>query len=463
MTANTSFSTTTQLLKSFITKQTITNDVITSEFDNSEYLINALLPIHILRNEDTKRITIYMSQSSTSVDGYLTSTDWNTFNNKVSSLTPGTNINISGTSTIPNVNLSISSDIDMSNNNLKNVKYFDFSGNEIDIRKSNEQRIYTTGNNITIKPSNVPSNILYLDASNIELSGPLNMNNLDINNIQFTLFKNNVDIREGNNEQRIYTNGSNILNITPKISGYVKIFSDLHLNNTNIRNIFYIDFNGNDIDIRKGSIKRIYTTGNEMHINPSNVPSNILYLDASNVNVSGYIDFSGNNVDIREGNNEKRIYTTGNEMHINPSIQPLNTLYLDASNVSLNGNDLIIYDTSYNETFKDPSNNNNLHHYDLSMNIYNIGKSVILTIPDISCNIGNTDASYVEITTDIDALFRPRQTIIYPIIVSEDNTTKTEKIEFSNDGKIKMYKIDGTGWNADKRIFISSQTFTYSK
>ena len=413
MTANTSFSTTTQLLKSFITKQTITNDVITSEFDNSEYLINALLPIHILRNEDTKRTTIYMSQSSTSVDGYLTSTDWNTFNNKVSSLTPGTNINISGTSTIPNVNLSISSDIDMSNNNLKNVKYFDFSGNEIDIRKSNEQRIYTTGNNITIKPSNVPSNILYLDASNIELSGPLNMNNLDINNIQFTLFKNNVDIREGNNEQRIYTNGSNILNITPKISGYVKIFSDLHLNNTNIRNIFYIDFNGNDIDIRKGSIKRIYTTGNEMHINPS--------------------------------------------------IQPLNTLYLDASNVSLNGNDLIIYDTSYNETFKDPSNNNNLHHYDLSMNIYNIGKSVILTIPDISCNIGNTDASYVEITTDIDALFRPRQTIIYPIIVSEDNTTKTEKIEFSNDGKIKMYKIDGTGWNADKRIFISSQTFTYSK
>lgn len=459
MTANTSFATTTQILKSFITKQTITNDVITSEFDNSEYLINALLPIQILRNEDTKRTAIYMSQSSTEVDGYLTSTDWNTFNNKVSSLTPGTNINISGTSTIPIVNLSISSDIDMTNHNINKLNYINYDTNEIDIRKSNLKKIYTNGANMYIKP-NVSNNILYLDASNIELSGPLNMNNLDINNIQFTLFKNNVDIREGNNEPRIYTNGSNILNINPKDSGYVKIFSELHLNNRNIRNVLYIDFNGNDIDIRKGSIKRIYTSGNDMHIKAQ---SNTLYLDASNVNVSGYIDFSGNNVDIRQGNNEKRIYTTGNEMHINPSNVPSNTLYLDASNVSLNGNDLIIYDTSYNKIFRDPNNINNPDHYDLSMNIYNIGKSVILTIPDISCNVGSTDASYVEITPDIDALFCPRQTIIYPIIVREDTTTNTEKIKFFNDGKIQISKINNTDWVANKNIFINSQTFTYSK
>ena len=120
MSANTSFASTTSTLTQFIAKQKITNSVITNDLSSTEYPIIANVPLKIERDDGLKLSTMYINLATSSQNGYISSSDWNTFNGKLSSIVAGSNIVTSG-GTIPTVSFSVSSAIDMSNNLIKNI------------------------------------------------------------------------------------------------------------------------------------------------------------------------------------------------------------------------------------------------------------------------------------------------------------------------------------------------------
>ena len=112
MSANTSFATTTSTLTQFIAKQKITNSNVTNDLSSTEYPITTNAPLNYLRSDILRSTTLSINQATTLQSGYISSTDWNVFNDKLTSITPGTNIS-STIGATPTISLSISSAIDL--------------------------------------------------------------------------------------------------------------------------------------------------------------------------------------------------------------------------------------------------------------------------------------------------------------------------------------------------------------
>ena len=372
MSANTSFATTTSTLTQFIAKQKITNGVITSDLSSTEYPISTNAPLTYLRSDILKSTTLSINQANTSQSGYITNTDWNNFDGKLSSIVSGTNISSTG-GINPTVSLSISSGIDMSNQSLTNLSSEDYKTN-IDIRQAGISRIYTIGANMTLDSL---GNLRIL--SDVSLNG----NKLDmvagvITGISNENYPTNIDIRQ-NNVPRIYNSGLNGTytsgvgvnnNMTLDPIGNLYILSDVSLNGNNLDLV-----NGKLMDVKdqnfrfnigisQAGVPRIYTNTANMTLDAPgylNITTDVS-MNGKSIDMSGgsfkrvnYTDMSLNgntidmvggaitrvgnqnfqtNIDIRQ-NNVPCIYTSGVDMTIAPSGN-LRIL----SDLSLNGNTL---------------------------------------------------------------------------------------------------------------------------
>jgi hypothetical protein len=366
MSANTSFATTTSTLTQFIAKQKITNSNITSDLSSTEYPIATNAPLSFLRSDILRSTTISINQATALQSGYISNTDWNIFNGKLTSITPGTNISSTG-GINPNVSLSISSQIDMSNNPLTRISSQDFNTN-IDIKQAGISRIYTTSgvnSDMTITPQ---GNLRIL--TDVSLNGKtLDMGgNGVINGISNENFPTNIDLRQ-NNVKRIYTrnvNGNmNIDSTGLYLNSDVSFNGNLEINNKDILNVRNQSFNI-DININQGITSRIKTNGTtnmtlsapgylnittDVSMNGKSIDmsggsfKNVRYSDISmngnTIDMSGgAITRIGNqnfqtNIDIKQAG-VSRIYTSGGtDMTIAPSG---NLIIL--SDVSLNGNTL---------------------------------------------------------------------------------------------------------------------------
>ena len=372
MSANTSFATTTSTLTQFIAKQKVANGVIASDLSSTEYPISTNAPLTYLRSDILKSTTLSINQANTLQSGYITNTDWNNFDGKLSSIVSGTNISSTG-GINPTVSLSISSGIDMSNQSLTNLSSEDYPTN-IDIRQSGISRIYTSGvnGNMTLDPL---GNLRIL--SDVSLNGnTLDMSGGVIRGISNENYPTNIDIRQ-NNVPRIYNSGLNgnytsgvNNNMTLDPIGNLYILSDVSLNGNNLDLV-----NGKlmrvkdqnfelNIGISQAGVPRIYTNTANMTLDASgylNITTDVS-MNGKSIDMSGgsfkrvnytdmslngnTIDMSGGaiirvgnqnfqtNIDIRQ-NNVPCIYTSGVDMTIAPSGN-LRIL----SDLSLNGNTL---------------------------------------------------------------------------------------------------------------------------
>jgi len=338
MSANTSFATTTSTLTQFIAKQKLTNGAITSDLSSTEYPITANVPLYISRDNNLKTSTMYMTASSASSDGYLFASKWTAFNNKLTSITAGTNISsTSGTS--PTVSLSISSNLDMSNNLIKNLSSQDYK-TEIDIKQANTSRIYTSGGLMNINPLR---NLTIL--SDVSLNGKkIDMVSGVITGISNESFITNIDIRQGVTKRIFTTTGANP-SMTLNSPGNLIIMTDVSLNANTldmgggiIKRVSEQDFE-TIIDIKEAGTSRISTSSGIMTINPlnnltitSDVSLNGKRLDMVNGDISGISNTNFNTeIDIKQANTS-RIYTSGGILNINP-LRNLTIL----TDVSLNG------------------------------------------------------------------------------------------------------------------------------
>ena len=357
MSANTSFATTTSTLTQFIAKQKITNSVITNDLSSTEYPIIANAPLKIERDDGLKLSTMYINLATSSQNGYISSSDWNTFNGKLSSIVAGSNIVTSG-GTIPTISFSVSSAIDMSNNLIKNIASEDYKTN-IDIRQAGNQRIYTTtgaNSDMYITPQGKLNIVPTSGNVNIQRDISLNAKTLDMVSGVITGISNenypvNIDIRQAGN-QRIYTTGVNMF-LDPQ--GYLSIGGDLLLNgnqlnlvNGNINNLNTQTFQ-TDIGIYQGASNRIYTTGTTNMTLDAPGYLNII----TDVSLNGNtLDMSGGaitrvgsqsfptNIDIRQGTTQ-RIYTSGAnaDMYINPqgNLRILKDVSLNGTTLDMSG------------------------------------------------------------------------------------------------------------------------------
>jgi hypothetical protein len=446
MSANTSFATTTSTLTQFIAKQKITNSNITSDLSSTEYPIATNAPLSFLRSDILRSTTISINQATALQSGYISNTDWNIFNGKLTSITPGTNISSTG-GINPTVSLSISSQIDMSNNPLTRISSQDFNTN-IDIKQAGISRIYTTSgvnSDMTITPQ---GNLRIL--SDVSLNGKtLDMGgNGVINGISNENFPTNIDLRQ-NNVKRIYTrnvNGNmNIDSTGLYLNSDVSFNGNLEINNKDILNVRNQSFN-TDININQGITSRIKTNGTtNMTLSAPgylNITTDVS-MNGKSIDMSGgsfkkvnYTDMSlnGNTIDMvggaitRVGNQNfqtnidikqagvSRIYTSGGT---DMTIDPLGNLRI-LSDLSLNGNTLdmsggvirgisnanfptnidirqnnvpCIYTSGVDMTIAPSGNLNILSDLSLNGNTINMGTGGIITAPaKLTLNpIGNVD------------------------------------------------------------------------
>jgi hypothetical protein len=326
MSANTAFSTTNSKLTLFISKQTLTNNLVTSDLSSTEYPLVQYDPIQLYRDNINKLTYIGITECNSSRNGYLTSTSFNTFSNKLSTIIPGTNIYAtpSGT-TNPTVSLAISQTVDMCNQSISRLLSEDFETN-IDIRQAGNKRIYNSGTSMIISPS---GELILKPSSNVSITSNVVMNSKTVDmcggvitGISNENFSKEMDIRLKGTQLIYTTNGSNM---SIDASGILNIRSVMNMNsnklNMNSGDIQGIngEYFSSDVNIYQGLTKNIiYTNANDMTI----YPDGILYIGSP-------IDMCGNeitnilyenyktNIDIRQ-NGTPRIYTTAlNDMTIN--------------------------------------------------------------------------------------------------------------------------------------------------
>jgi len=449
MSANTSFSTTNSKLTLFISKQSLTNNQLSSDLSSTEFPLIEAYPIFINREPQNKitNIGIYQSNSS-GQSGYLTTTDFNIFSGKLSSITSGTNIYATPSGTSPTVSLAISSTVDMCNQSITNLSSEDFKTN-IDIRQAGYQRIYNSGTNMIISPS---GELILKPSSNVSITSNVVMNSktLDmcggvITGISNENFSKEIDIRLKGTPLIYTTNGSNM---SIDASGILTIYSTTNMNgNTlemkqgDIKDILS-EYFYSEVNIYKGGTKKIiYTNVNDMTI----FPNGKLYIGSQLDMCSNQItnlsseDYK-TNIDIRQ-NGTQRIYTSGNRMTFDTSgltilsdvsmnhnrIMDISGLYsisgeilrIDASNISftyvnnthvvIDNSGIILNDLSSSNTgtvltFDTTTNRVNYYPlydtssflidlsggsqgnrtYPFTMKISHIGNTVTMGIPDIS-------------------------------------------------------------------------------
>ena len=488
MSANTSFATTTSTLTQFIAKQKLTNGAISSDLSSTEYPITPNYPLVISRDNGLKTSTMYMVASSASSDGYLFASNWTTFNNKLTSITAGTNISsTSGTS--PTVSLSISNNLDMSNNIIKNLSSQDYK-TEIDIKQANTSRIYTSGGLMNINPLR---NLTIL--SDVSLNGKIiDMVSGVITGISNESFITNIDIRQGATKRIFTTTGANP-SMTLNSAGNLKITSDVSLNGQTldmgggiIKHVSEQDFE-TIIDIKEAGTSRISTSGGIMTIAPGNnltiltdVSLNGKMLDMVNGDISGISSTNFNtNIDIKQAGTS-RISTSGGIM----TIAPGNELNITSDVVTLNG--ILPSDTGNVLTF-DTANNHVGYYpfYDFSSNVMNLNvasidsstfnmsinkvfNNITLTVEDITFAFG-TGTKVINIIPAIDASYCPSSDIYLPAIVYNDNVISNTcgKLKITTSGLMYLYNtFDGVlaNWISStapiKKCGMVSQCFTYS-
>jgi hypothetical protein len=327
MSANTSFSTTNSKLNLFISKQTLTNNQISTDLSSTEFPLIESYPIIINREFQNKITNIGISECNSVQSGYLTSTSFNTFSGKLSGITSGTNIYATPSGTSPTVSLAISSTVDMCNQSITNLSSEDFKTN-IDIRQAGYQRIYNSGTNMIISPS---GELILKPSSNVSITSNVVMNSktLDmcggvITGISNENFSKEIDIRLKGTPLIYTTNGSNM---SIDASGILTINSTTSMNG-NTLDMIQGDIKGilseyfySDVNIYKGfpTKKIIYTNGNDMTI----FPNGKLYIGSQLDMCSNQItnlsseDYK-TNIDIRQ-NGTQRIYTSGNRMTFDTS------------------------------------------------------------------------------------------------------------------------------------------------
>ena len=326
MSANTSFSTTNSKLNLFISKQTLTNNQISSDLSSTEFPLIEAYPIFINREFQNKITNIGIYPSNSGQSGYLTTTDFNIFSGKLSGITSGTNIYATPSGTSPTVSLAISSTVDMCNQSITNLSSEDFKTN-IDIRQAGYQRIYNSGTNMIISPS---GELILKPSSNVSITSNVVMNSKTVDmcggvitGISNEDFSKELDIRLKGKQMIYTTNGSDM---SIDASGILNIKSVMNMNGNqlnmtdgDIKGIKGQYFKG-EVNIYKGLTNKniIYTNANDMTI----YPDGTLYIGSP-------IDMCGNeitnilyenyktNIDIRQ-NGTPRIFTTAlNDMTIN--------------------------------------------------------------------------------------------------------------------------------------------------
>jgi hypothetical protein len=479
MSANTSFATTTSTLTQFIAKQKITNSNITSDLSSTEYPIATNEPLSFLRSDILKSTTISINQATALQSGYISNTDWNIFNGKLTSITPGTNISSTG-GINPNVSLSISSQIDMSNNPLTRISSQDFNTN-IDIKQAGISRIYTTSgvnSDMTITPQ---GNLRIL--SDVSLNGKtLDMGgNGVINGISNENFPTNIDLRQ-NNVKRIYTrnvNGNmNIDSTGLYLNSDVSFNGNLEVNNKDILNVRNQSFNI-DININQGITSRIKTNGT----------TNMTLSAPGYLNITTDVSMNGNTIYMDSGNiiDVSGIYGVSNK-----------NMRIDASSVTFTNNaithmvidncGIILNDISYGDTgtvLSFNTSNNRVHYYPLyesSFNVMNIflgnggtthnfnlkikkvADTVTLNIPDASC-ICDLAGAKIGFSSRIDAKYRPSSNINFPAIIYQNTTYSIGKFQVLADGSMNLYKNldESAGWtDTTNPSGMPGQCFTYT-
>jgi hypothetical protein len=368
MSANTSFSTTTSKLNLFISKQTITNNQVSSDLSSTEYPIKGNEPIYLDRSDFEKLTYLYIRKCNSGTDGYLQSVDYNVFNSKLSSLISGTNIYASPSGITPTISLSISSPVDMSNQSIINLSSEDYK-TDINIKQAGNSRIYTSGSDMIISPSGslhiTPSSGFSI-TSNINMnSKTIDMSNGSIIGISNEDFKENIDIRL-KGKPRIYTtNGSNMAidasGILTLMSTPVNMNSnELIMGGANIKGVNGLYFDSDkEISIYKGLTRIIYTNVNDINFEPL---GNIIMgnnVDMSNQSIYNIL-FENYKTDINiKQAGISRIYTSGlgSDMTINP-LGNINIQQNGADRIKTVGNDMTI--TTANNMTINPLGNINI-------------------------------------------------------------------------------------------------------
>jgi len=352
MSANTSFSTTTSKLNLFISKQTITNNQVSSDLSSTEYPIKANYPLHLDRSDFEKLTYLYIRKCNSGTDGYLQSVDYNVFNSKLSSLISGTNIYASPSGITPTISLSISSPVDMSNQSIINLSSEDYK-TDINIKQAGNSRIYTSGSDMIISPSGslhiTPSSGFSI-TSNINMnSKTIDMSNGSIIGISNEDFKENIDIRLKGKPCIYTTNGSNM---TIDASGILTLMStplnmnanELIMGGANIKGVNGLYFDSDkEISIYKGLTRIIYTNLNNINFEPvGNIIMGSL-VDMSNRSISNisFEDYK-TDINIKQAGNS-RIYTSGlgSDMTINP-LGNINIQQNGADRIKTVGNNMTI-------------------------------------------------------------------------------------------------------------------------
>jgi hypothetical protein len=281
-----------------------------------------------------------------------------------------------------------------------------------------------------------------------------------------------IDIRQ-NGTKRVYTSGNN-MTISPNIAGNLTITSDTNMNGktldmvngviTGISNENYIT----DIDIRQNGTKRVYTTGNNLFLDPLGDVS----VTGSNItDISGLYSLPGEILRIDASNIS---FTNGTNTHV--VIDNCGIILNDIS--SSNTGTVLTFDTTTNRVNYYPLYDSSSFLIDLSGGVYGgstfpftmkisqIGNTVTMGISDVSGVFSTTTPSpYIYTNPAINVKYRPTSNIYFPALIYNNGIIINGKALLRNDGYMRFYTnvIDASSsWIQNKSGGLLSQCFTYT-
>ena len=302
-------------------------------FNNKEVILSSNQPLYRLNN------TFYISQSNTNQNGYLSNTDWNTFNNKeviLSSNTPIYRLNNT---------FYISQSSTNTNGYLSNTDWNTFNNKEVVL--SSNTPLYRIANTFYISQSSVSSNG-YLDSGS------------------YSTFNNKENVLSAN--QPIY-----------RLSNTFYISQSNTNQNGYLSNTDWNTFNSKENVISTNSpLYRI---------------ANTIYISQSNTNQNGYLSSTDWNI----FNNKQNTLSGNSPIYISSS-----KIYVSQSSTS---NDGYLSSTDWNIFEKHKYRSNGV--YDVTIPSFTNNNDGTVTIN--SCNV--TLRQDVDYATPLDLYNVPQQTI----------------------------------------------------
>ena len=264
------------------------------------------------------------------------------------------------------------------------------------------------------------------------------------------------------------------MTISPNIAGNLTITSDTNMNGktldmvngviTGISNENYIT----DIDIRQNGTKRVYTTGNNLFLDPLGDVS----VTGSNItDISGLYSLPGEILRIDASNIS---FTNGTNTHV--VIDNCGIILNDIS--SSNTGTVLTFDTTTNRVNYYPLYDSSSFLIDLSGGVYGgstfpftmkisqIGNTVTMGISDVSGVFSTTTPSpYIYTNPAINVKYRPTSNIYFPALIYNNGIIINGKALLRNDGYMRFYTnvIDASSsWIQNKSGGLLSQCFTYT-